>query len=170
MHVEANRKESNVNRTLIVALAAALAALVAATTGTAYADRTAGYVQRISAHLNADQQVPSPDGAPTGARGTFSATYNSRTRILTWRLSWVRVSEPTTEAAIHYGRTGLTGRTALTLCKPCQSPASGHSKLVPGLAHAILQPQGGGLAYVTIDTQRNPQGEIRGEVAELCPC
>jgi len=156
-------------KNLVLAFAAALAALVAAT-GAARADRAAGSVQSIYAHLNADQQVPSPDGAPTGARGTFSGTYNSRTHILTWRLSWVRVSEPTTEASIHYGRAGQTGRAALTLCKPCHSPTAGHSKLAPRLAHAILQPQGEGLAYVTINTERNPQGEIRGELAERCPC
>ena len=52
----------------------------------------------------------------------------------------------------------------------CHSATSGHSKLAPGLAHAILQPQGEGLAYVTIATECNPQGEIRGELAERCPC
>lgn len=156
------------SRNLALVLAAALAA--AATAATARADRTAGNVQTVYAHLNADQEVPSPDGAPTGAAGTFTAAYNSRTRILTWRLQWVRVSEPITGASIHYGRAGRTGRTALVLCRQCHSPVSGHSKLAPGLARAILQPKGGGLAYVTIATERNPQGEIRGELAERCPC
>ena len=156
-------------RNLVLASATALAALVAAT-GTGAADRSAAYVQTVYAHLNADQQVPSPDGAPTGARGTFSGTYDSRTHILTWRLSWVRVSDPTTGASIHYGRAGVNGRTALTLCKSCHSPIAGHTKLAPGLAHAILQPPGQGLAYVRIDSERNPQGEIRGEIAERCPC
>jgi hypothetical protein len=158
------------NRNLTLTLAATLATLVAAMTGTARADHSAANVQTVYAHLNADQQVPSPDGAPTGSRGTFSGTYNGRTRTLTWRLQWVRVSEPTTEASIHYGRTGRTGATALLLCKHCMSPANGHTKLTPGLARAILQPQGEGLAYVTIATERNPQGEIRGEIAERCPC
>lgn len=155
---------------LALVFAVAFAALVVAAAGTARADRTAGSVQTVYAHLDADQQVPSPDGAPTGARGMFSGTYNNRTGILTWRLTWVRVSEPTIDATIHYGRTGRTGRTALTLCKPCHSPASGHSKLASKLAHAILQPKREGLSYVTIETERNPQGEIRGELAERCPC
>jgi hypothetical protein len=158
------------NTSLTLTIAATAAALAAATSATARADRAAAPVQTVYAHLNADQQVPSPDGAPTGARGTFSATYNSRTHILSWRLSWVRVSEPVTDAGIHYGRLNRTGRTALTLCKQCHSPASGHARLAPALARAILQPQGGGLAYVSIDTERNPTGEIRGEIAERCPC
>lgn len=149
--------------------AGAMAALFAVTCA-ATANGSTAYVQTVYAHLDAAHQVPSPDGAPTGARGTFTGTYNSKTRVLTWRLSWVRVSEPTTEATIAYGRPGRTGRTALMLCKPCHSPATGHAKLTPGVAHAILQPPGGGLAYATIDTERNPQGEIRGEVAERCPC
>jgi hypothetical protein len=155
---------------LALALAAGLAVMGAAATGTARANRAAGHVQTISAHLSAGYEVPSPDGAPTGARGTFSGTYDSRTHILTWRLSWARVSEPTTAATIHYGRTGRIGPTALMLCKPCLSPATGHSRLAPRLARAILQPQGEGLAYVAIGTERNPQGEIRGELAERCPC
>jgi hypothetical protein len=153
------------------AAAAALVTLVAATTiGAARAGLTAAHGQTVYAHLGAVQQVPSPDGAPTGARGTFSGTYDSRTRILTWRLSWVRVSEPVIKASIHYGRAGRTGRTALVLCTACTSPSSGHSKISAAVARAILQPPGEGLAYVSIDTVRNPQGEIRGELAERCPC
>lgn len=151
-------------------LAATLAAPAAAATGTALADPSTATVQTVYAHLNAAQQVPSPDGAPTGARGTFSGTYNNRTRMLTWRLQWVRVSEPTTQAGIHFGRTGRTGATALLLCRHCLSPASGHSKLSTRLARAILQPQGEGLAYVSIATERSPQGEVRGEIVERCPC
>lgn len=157
-------------RCLVPATVGALAALIVAATGTAGARPASEHVQTVHAHLDAGQQVPSPDGAATGAHGTFSGTYDSRTRVLTWRLQWVRVSQPTTDASIHYGRRGRTGRAALLLCKPCHSPASGHAKLAPGLARAILQPQGEGLAYVSVDTERNPLGEIRGEIVERCPC
>src|SRR5262249_11134336 len=104
------------NRNLALVLVATATALVVVATGTAGARRGAGSIAIVSARLDADQQVPSPDGAPTGARGTFRGTYDSRTRILTWRLQWVRVSEPVIEASIHYGRRGRTGRAVLLLC------------------------------------------------------
>jgi hypothetical protein len=85
-------------RSLPLILVVTLAALGTAATGTAHTDHSTTNAQAVYAHLNTAQQVPSPDGAPTGARATFSGTYNSRTRIFTWRLQWVRVSEPTREA------------------------------------------------------------------------
>jgi hypothetical protein len=149
----------------ILGLAAALAAaVVGGATGASHASHAAAYVRTVYATLDADQEVPSPDGAPTGARGKFTGTYNSGTRVLSWRLSWVRVSEPTTAAEIRYGAAGQIGAAALTLCKPCHSPVRGYAKLGSKLAHAILQPRGQGLAYVNLDTERNTQGEIRGEL------
>lgn len=148
----------------ILALAATVAAATGAAKGDTNASRGAIHTRTVYANLDANEETPSPDGAPTGAKGAFTGSYNSVTHALSWRLTWVRVSEPTTEAQIRYGAAGENGPIALTLCTSCRSPVAGHKKISSELARAILQPRGQGHAYVNVDTERNKQGEIRGEL------
>jgi hypothetical protein len=114
--------------------------------------------EKVTAHLNAGQEVPKPVGTRIGASGTFTGTLNNGT--LTWRLTFSHLSGPATAAHIHLGKKGVAGAVTLALCGPCKSGAHG--------SHVMTPPQLGALSrggtYVNVHTAKNPGGEIRGQI------
>lgn len=134
--------------------------IVAAVAGAAGAASEANRI-RVSTSLNAAQEVPRPTGA-TGARGTFAATLTKASggATLAWRLTFRGLSGAATAAHIHTARRGQAGPVAVPLCGPCTSGASGRASVDADLVTAL---QNGG-AYVNVHTDRNPAGEIRGQL------
>ena len=112
--------------------------------------------------LTARQEVPRPKGNVSRARGTFTATVTKSgpSAVLSWRLTFSRLTGRATQAHIHIGKRGKAGPVAVALCAPCRSGAHGR-KTMRGRALAALQ---SGRAYVNVHTRRNPLGEIRGQL------
>jgi len=143
--------------------AAVLAAGLGAGIGIAGGEeRVAADAVRLTAGLDARQEVPSPKGATAGARGSFVATLERKgtAGTLTWRLTFRELSGKATAAHVHLGKRGRPGPVALALCGPCRSGAHGSAKARAGTVRAL---QTGG-AYVNVHTARNPAGEIRGQI------
>lgn len=117
---------------------------------------------RLTAGLEARQEVPSPKGATADARGSFVATLERKgaTGTLTWRLTFRELSGKATAAHVHLGMRGRPGPVSLALCGPCRSGAHGSAKARAGTVQALLT----GSAYVNVHTARNPAGEIRGQI------
>jgi hypothetical protein len=115
--------------------------------------------QKFSAALNIGQEVPHPKGTKVGASGRFTATVTGTT--LKWTLTFAHLSGPATAAHIHSGVRGKAGSVAVALCGPCISPASG---TVPGVTQAQLTDMLAGKDYANVHTDRNPNGEIRGQI------
>ena len=141
--------------------ALALAGALVATVG-ASARPQATNIQ-LRTVLNAAQEVPSPTGAVSNARGTFSATVTKSDTgaSVTWQLSFNGLTGNANAAHIHTGAVGSPGPVVLALCGPCTSPASGSGALTPAALDAIQA----GTAYVNVHTTANAPGEIRGQLA-----
>jgi CHRD domain len=112
---------------------------------------------KLTARLDAAQEVPAPKGAH-GA-GVFTASLVGRT--LTWRLTFARLTGKAVAAHVHFGRQRVAGPVAIPLCGPCLSGAHGKVTVTAKVRTALL----GGGAYVNVHTAKNAAGEIRGQVA-----
>ena len=103
-----------------------------------------------------------PFKAPKGS-GTFSGTVtrNGSDASLTWKLTFAHLSGKAVAAHIHTGRAGKSGAVVIPLCAPCRSGAHGTIKLKPAQLSLVLR---SGASYVNVHTQKNPNGEIRGQL------
>jgi CHRD domain len=137
---------------------------VAVTAATAGTSRHATEL-RLSTAMTAAEEVPSPGGDVSGARGTFTATAtkSGSGAELSWQLTFSGLTGFATAAHIHTGARGQPGPVSVPLCGPCTSGASGDATVTSTVLEAL---QTGG-TYVNVHTGRNPAGEIRGQLAVL---
>jgi len=113
--------------------------------------------------LNAAQEVPSPTGDVSGARGSFTATVSKGDAgaSISWSLSFSDLTGNAVAAHIHQAATGSAGPVVFALCGPCESPLTGTGNLTPAVLDAIEA----GTAYVNVHTPTNAPGEIRGQLS-----
>ena len=136
--------------------AAAVAALVLSAVSSA---RPAAAHFRISATLNAGQEIPKQVVKNQAAHGTFTGTLTG-TR-LKWKLSFAKLTGPATAAHIHLGAMGKSGNVIVPLCGPCTSGMTGTATVSASVLKKIQKH----LTYVNVHTAKNPNGEIRGQAA-----
>jgi hypothetical protein len=140
----------------------AVAVIALALTGLAVA-ATQGDTYGVSARLKASSEVPKPTGVPAGATGKFTGTAvelaNDKAKV-TWKLTFSHLSGQAIAAHIHIGKPGKAGPVALALCGPCHSGQKGKGMLT----HAQFSKLEAGAGYVNVHTQKNPGGEIRGQI------
>jgi hypothetical protein len=103
--------------------------------------------------------TPHPKGTKAGASGTFKATLTGTT--LKWTLTYKNLTGPANAAHIHLGARGKNGMALVALCSPCKSPVSGTANSVTDDEAALMLKAG---AYVNVHTDKNAEGEIRGEI------
>jgi len=116
----------------------------------------------IATTLNSRQERPKPKGNVKRATGTFTATVTKlgTTGTIAWRLGFSKLTGPAAAAHIHIGQRGKAGPVAVPLCGPCRRGQHGSANLTA----AVLRALEAGRAYVNVHTQRNPAGEIRGQI------
>lgn len=146
----------------VVAATAVFAAGLWAGIGGAGGEEGAAEGVRLTAGLDAGQEVPGPKGTRADARASFVATLVRKGAggTIAWRLTFRGLSGKATAAHVHLGKRGRAGPVALALCGPCRSGARGSVKARAGTVQALLA----GGAYVNVHTVRNPAGEIRGQI------
>jgi len=134
----------------------------ATTTAVASGSAKATGSSKFSATLTGAQEVPKPK-APAGAGGTFTArTVKTKSGdTFSWKLTFHGLSGPAVAAHVHSGRSGVAGGVAVSLCGPCRSGMSGRARISPAIETALET----GAAYVNVHTAKNPNGEIRGQIA-----
>lgn len=138
---------------MIAALAAA--ALVVTAVSTA---RPAAAHFRITATLNAGQEIPKQVVKNQAAHGTFAGTLTGTS--LKWKLTFAKLTGPATAAHIHLGGMGKSGNVIVPLCTQCKSGLTGTATI----SAALLKKMQKHLTYVNVHTAKNPNGEIRGQV------
>jgi hypothetical protein len=140
----------------------ALGAVVAVTALAVAAVSTAGTrgMMGVSAKLTAAQEVPAQVVKDTKATGRFVGTLNGRK--LSWKLTFSHLTGPATAAHIHIGAKGKAGNVLISLCTPCTSGVKGTATL----SRKALKQLSKHLLYVNVHTNKNPNGEIRGQLAE----
>jgi CHRD domain-containing protein len=124
-----------------------------------------GIVAGIKATLRAAQERPKPKGKLAKARGTFTAavTRTGTTGVITWRLTFSKLSGRAIAAHIHSGARGKAGPVIVPLCAPCRSGVRGRATVDA----SVLDKLGSGATYVNVHTRKNPAGEIRGQIAAV---
>ena len=112
-----------------------------------------------SATLTAAQEIPKQAVKVPAAKGAFHATLSGKT--LTWKLTFSHLSGPALQAHIHLGAMGKSGNVVVPLCGPCMSGATGTATMTAAELSAFKKH----LLYVNVHTAKNPDGEIRGQLA-----
>ena len=70
---------------------------------------------------------------------------------------------PATAAHIHMGAVGKAGNVVIALCTPCKSGVHGKKTLSRAVKKALIHHK----LYVNVHTAKNPNGEIRGQLAKM---
>ena len=112
-----------------------------------------------TAALSSGQEVPKQVVKDTAAHGLFKATLSGKT--LKWKLTFAKLTGPATAAHIHMAAKGKSGNVVVPLCAPCTSGMTGTATVTPTLLSAFNKH----LLYVNVHTAKNPDGEIRGQLA-----
>ena len=138
-----------------------LAGAVVSLVVVAFAPAAARESYKVSATLNGKAEVPAAKSA-AAAHGLFTGVYkeNKTGAVLTWKLTFSRLTGSATGAHIHGGKPGVAGPVVVPLCGPCHSGQSGTVKI----SKAVTAKLEGGRAYVNVHTAKNAAGEIRGQV------
>lgn len=114
----------------------------------------------FKATLNGNQEVPPVQGT---AVGSIDLTYDNETRMITWLGTYTGLTGPTTSAHLHGpAKAGMNAAVALPI-QATESPFSGTAKLAPSQAAELMANQ----MYFNIHTEKNPSGEIRGQVTRV---
>jgi hypothetical protein len=122
-------------------------------------------VASVKTSLRAAQERPKPKGNVRRARGTFTATItrSGTSALVTWRLTFSKLTGKAVAAHIHSGVRGKAGPVIVPLCAPCRNGASGRATVDASVLGALEA----GRAYVNVHTRKNQAGEIRGQIAAV---
>jgi len=140
-----------------------LAGVVAVTALTLTAVSIAGTrttMMGVSAKLTAGQEVPKQVVKDTAATARFVGTLDGKK--LSWKLTFAHLTGPATAAHIHIGVMGKAGNVLASLCSPCKSGVKGTTTLSRTARRQLSHHK----LYVNIHTDKNPNGEIRGQLSE----
>lgn len=148
-----------------------------------------GHGRRLSAALQAEQEVPA---VSSGARGVITLDIDEQGQMIAYELSYSGLQTDVAQAHIHIAQPGVNGGIVLWLCEgtsqsplettpPCPQDGSVSGILTAadvlgiGGANAGQQVSAGefaevvalirkGLAYANVHTAASPGGEIRGQL------
>ncbi len=141
------------NGKTIAALAAALGLSLAAATS-AMADKV-----NLKAALDSASEVPPNASA---GKGTADVTFDTASKILTWKVTYTGLTGPATMAHFHGpAEPGKNAGVAVPF-KDVSSGAEGSATLTDAQAADLVA----GKYYVNVHTAANPGGEIRGQVTK----
>ncbi|MBV8392435.1 MAG: CHRD domain-containing protein [Alphaproteobacteria bacterium] len=115
--------------------------------------------ETYTAELKGASEVPPNDSA--GA-GTLTATLDTSTKELTYRVSFGGLSGPPTAAHFHGPAAANANAGVVVLVKELNPPIQGKATLTDAQI-ADLQ---GGKWYFNIHTEKNKGGELRGQVVK----
>jgi hypothetical protein len=120
-------------------------------------------VAGIKTTLRASQERPRPKGKLAKAKGTFTATVSRSggSGVITWKLTFSKLSGRAIAAHIHAGARGKAGPVIVPLCTACRSGAHGRTTVNESVLDALES----GRTYVNVHTNKNPAGEIRGQIS-----
>ncbi len=134
--------------------AAAIAALLA------FASPTYAETVKFKADLKGSSEVPPNQSAGTGS---VTATYDTATKLFSWKGSYSGLSGPAMAAHFHGpAPAGQNGGVALAI-KPATSPFEGSATLTDAQANDLMA----GNWYVNVHTDANKGGEVRGQLGKM---
>ncbi|WP_458760256.1 CHRD domain-containing protein [Afipia sp. TerB] len=110
-------------------------------------------------NLTSAAEVPTNDSP---GKGTADVTYDSASKMLTWKVTYSGLTGPATMA--HFHGPAEPGKNAPVVIpfKDASSGASGSATLTDAQAADLTA----GKLYINVHTAKNPGGEIRGQVTK----
>ncbi|MDP1697548.1 MAG: CHRD domain-containing protein [Xanthomonadaceae bacterium] len=123
------------------------------------ANTTPAASSTVTARLSGASEVPV---VLSSGSGTLTASFDRRTRVLKWAISYSGLSEPLT--ATHFHGPALAGENAevaVAVSGNLASPINGSTTLTATEMDELLA----GKWYVNLHTATHPKGEIRGQLA-----
>ncbi len=112
----------------------------------------------LTTRIDAAQQTPTNSSTATG---TFAGTYNSTTKVLTYKVFYTGLTP--TMGHIHAGAPGVAGGVEISFANVGTSPITGTATLTDDQATKLLN---NGL-YVNLHTAAFGNGEIRGDIKKV---
>jgi hypothetical protein len=112
-----------------------------------------------TAALSSGQEVPKQVVKDAAAHGLFKGTLSGTK--LSWKLTFANLTGPANAAHIHMAAKGQSGAVVVPLCGPCTSGVTGTATISSSLMMAFKNHD----LYVNVHTTKNPNGEIRGQLA-----
>jgi hypothetical protein len=134
--------------------------LVVFLASTAWSGLAQAQPQSFTVQLTGAQEVPP---VQTAGKGTADLTYNPKTRVVTWDVTYSGLASQATMAHFHHAPRGKNGPIVVWLTKPgrpAPNPIKGHRQLTPAQARQFLADDW----YINIHTKNHPAGAIRGQV------
>ena len=114
--------------------------------------------EKFSADLTASAVGATDTSTGTG---TAAITYNTKTKVLTWTITYKGLTGKATAAHFHGpAAAGASAPPEVPLKGSLKSPIKGHATLTTKEATDLEA----GMLYLNIHTAKYPNGEIRGQV------
>ena len=117
--------------------------------------------ESFQVQLSGEQEVPA---VQTKGSGTADLTYDPKTRVITWSITYSGLSSPATMAHIHGpAAAGKNAPVEIWLSKkgkPVGKTMKGRATLNKKEAQQLAD----GDLYINVHTKKHPAGEIRGQV------
>jgi hypothetical protein len=115
---------------------------------------------QFKADLKGSVEVPPNQSAGTGS---VTATYDTASKMLTWKGSYSGLTGPVSAAHFHGPAEPGKNATVAVAIKPFASPFDGSATLTDAQAADLMA----GRWYVNIHTAANPGGEVRGQLTKM---
>jgi hypothetical protein len=120
-------------------------------------------IVNLKADLKGSDETPPTTSAGTG---TFKGTYDTKTKQLTWTITYSGLTGPVTRADFHGpARVGKYGSIKVRVIVN-HSPIEGSAILTKPTAKALDNDLLSGKFYINLHTAAYPRGEIRGQIAK----
>lgn len=113
----------------------------------------------LKLNLTSASEVPPNDSA---GKGTADVTYDSDSKVLTWKVTYSGLTGPATMAHFHGPAEPGKNAPVLVPFKDAASGAEGSATLTDAQAADLLA----GKLYVNVHTAAHPGGEIRAQVVK----
>lgn len=119
------------------------------------------FAEKISmkANLTSAAEVP-PNTSP--GKGTADVTYDTSSKMLTWKTTYSGLTGPATMAHFHGPAEAGKNAPVVIPFKDAASGAEGSATLTDAQAADLMA----GKLYINVHTAANPGGEIRGQVTK----
>jgi len=130
---------------------------LAFTAAVAFALPAMAEMVNLKATMDTKAEVPPGSGA---GKGSFTATYDTASKKLSWKGNYSGLSGPATAAHFHGPADAGKNAGVAVPISPNASPFEGSATLTDAQAADLLA----GKWYVNIHTEANKAGEIRGQV------
>ena len=125
----------------------------------AFAAPAAAETMKMSAELKGGAEVPATTSAGTG---TVDASYDTATKMLSWKGASMGMTGPATAAHFHGPAAPGANAGVMVPAKVAGDTFEGSAALTDAQAKALLA----GEVYFNIHTAANPNGELRGQLAK----